>query len=466
MVQADASLKRILKPGRNVTDWGGMQKAGVKNVARPQTEADLEETVKFAARSDTKVSLRGSGHSAGGHSFCQDGLMIDLRDLNQVLELDQQNKTVRVQAGATWAVLTKILEPAGLAVTTKQEFDTFTIGGSIACNVHGKSIDYGPIIENIISLRLLLADGEIVTVSRQENGELFRAVVGGYGLLGIVVDVTLQLVDDRAIEKTEVVFMNLEPLLAAYIDRVRSDPENTPLCYGFIDPEGKQGYYVTYKYVGDDRQYSLDQLKRDETNPTLFNVFIWLQRNFKFTRRRAFHLMWSGSNKPEVTLRSRRLLIWDVAPSAFQKLLFQKYFVPVDNFLPFMQKAGQILKKYEDDLPVLTNHFRFVPGNNEALLSFSPEDTICMIPCYLAKKNNRRWVAKLEQATDELLNACLEQGGSYYLTFDIIASKKQLQQAYPCWDEFLALKNRCDPEGLFNSRFYEKYSESMVPSQL
>jgi FAD/FMN-containing dehydrogenase len=76
-----------------------------------------------------------------------------------------------------------------LAITTKQEFDIFTVGGSVAANVHGKSVDYGPLIESIQTLRLLRADGEIVSVSRAENADLFRAVIGGYGLFGVVVDV-------------------------------------------------------------------------------------------------------------------------------------------------------------------------------------------------------------------------------------------------------------------------------------
>ena len=459
MVKVDARSRPSLAPGGTMSDWGRMQKAKVGYVTKPKAEAELQQIINFAADNQSKVSMRGSAHSAGGHSFVEDGIVIDMRDMNGILELDEANKTIRVQAGATWEVLTKAVEPVGLAVTTKQEFDTFTVGGSVAANVHGKSIDFGPLIESILSFRLLKADGEIVSITRETHPELFSAVVGGYGLFGVIVDVTFQLVKDRPVEKTEVVFMNLEPLLASYVERVKRDPENTPLCYGFLDPECRKGFYVTYNYVDDGRGYSLDQLRREEPNPLLFNIFVWLQRNFGFVRRQAFHIMWGSSDKPDVTLRSRRLLLWDIAPSAFQELFFQKYFVPVDNFLPFVQKAGQILKRYENFLPVLTNHFRFVPGNSEALLSFSPGDTISMIPCYLAKKNDRRWLSKLEQATDELLNACLDEGGSYYLTFDIIASTQQFRRAYPQWEDLVRLKKQHDPLGMFSNCFFEKYGQ-------
>ena len=78
----------------------------------------------------------------------------------------------------------------------------------MAANVHGKSIDYPAIISHVLSFRILTADGEILNVSREEHPDLFRAAIGGWGLLGIIVDVTLQLVDDRVVEKSEVVYMS------------------------------------------------------------------------------------------------------------------------------------------------------------------------------------------------------------------------------------------------------------------
>ena len=448
----------MLTAGREVTDWGRMQRATVCAVAQPTSEAEVQEIVRAAAARGLTVSLRGAGHSAGGHSFRDGGVMIDLRGLNRILELDTERRTLRVQSGATWEVLTRALEPAGLAITTKQEFNTFTIGGSVAANVHGKSIDYGPLIESIVRLRIVTGDGAIVSASRDEHPDLFRAVVGGYGLLGVVVEVTFRLVEDRPVRKSEVVFMDADSLIPAYLERVNRDRRATPLCYGFLDSACRRGFYVTYTYTTGGSESVTDGYRRDEPNPILFNRLVALLRAFKIVRRRSFHLLWSGSDKPEVTLRSRRLLLWDRAPAAFKNLLLPKYFVPPERFSAFIRAAGDIFGKYEDDLPLMTNHFRFVPGNGEALLSFARDDRICLIPCYLARKDDRTWVGTLERATAELLDACLEHGGSYYLTFDIIASPEQFDRAYPEWKEFVAVKRKYDPRGLFSSRFYEKYA--------
>ncbi|MDH3637056.1 MAG: FAD-binding oxidoreductase [Gammaproteobacteria bacterium] len=437
-----------------VTDWGRMHRVRVKRIVTPRTQEELRDAVKRASAEGLKIALRGSGHSAGGQSLCEDGVMIDIRSLDRLIEVNEAGQTATVQTGADWAVMTRALEPLRLAVATKQEFDTFTIGGSLACNVHGKTIDYGPLIETTDSFRLLTAGGDIINVSRTENAELFPAVIGGYGLFGIVVDATFKLVTDRVVEKTEVVYMNAEPLIASYIERIKRGPA---LCYGFLNEDCSRGYYVTYDAI-DDSGFELSELKRDELNPRLFNKFIALQRHSKMLRERAFHFMWAGSNRPEVTLESRRLLLWDKGPRAFDDMLLQKYFVPIGNFSAFLAEIRPLFARFGDELPLLTNHFRYVPGNDESLMAFAPQDAICLIPCYLARKDDAGWYARLKEATEQLIDIVLQHGGTYYLTFDSIPTCSQFQAAYPNYNEFFALKRKHDPEERFSSLFYEKYT--------
>ena len=454
--RAEAARRTV--GGNSITDWGRLQSATVRRIVRPSTEVELQQVVREAAQSGTAVATRGVAHSAGGQSFCDDAVVVDMTGLSRVLSLDEAGKTIRVQAGADWGILSQVLEPKRLAVTTKQEFQIFTLGGSLAANVHGKTIDYGPLIESVESVRLLKADGEIISVSRVENAELFPAVIGGYGLLGIVTDATLKLVAERPVEKAEVVLMDRDSLLEAYLGRVGQPPRRIPLCYGFFDATCQRGYFVTYKYAEVPADVPLESLKRDEPNPLAFDFLIGLERWVGPVRRRSFDLMWATSGKPEVTTRSRRLLLWDKPPRAFQGTLLQKYFVPAPAFAEFARRAGMILGKYGDELPVFTNHFRFVPGNEEALLPFAPQDSICLIPCYLARKGSAAWVAALERATGELVDAALELGGRQYLAFDSIASPEQFQRGYPRAGEFFELKRQHDPGGLFRNRIYEKYS--------
>ena len=79
--------------------------------------------------------------------------------------------------------------------------DSLTIGGAVAANIHGRGLTYPPFSADVVSLQLLCADGELVTCSRGQNPELFRMVVGGYGLFGVVVSVALQLVRRQKVER-------------------------------------------------------------------------------------------------------------------------------------------------------------------------------------------------------------------------------------------------------------------------
>ncbi len=167
--------------------------------------------------------------------------------------------------------------------------------------------------------------------------------------------------------------------------------------------------------------------------------------------------MWLSTRAREVTLRSRRLLLWDEPPKALEQTLLQKFIVPARAFGSFLARAGEVLRRHRDELPQFPPHFRFVPGGDDAMLPLAPTDSICLILCHLATPESAEWRRAFERGTAELLDACLAEGGRHYLTFDTVATREQLIRAYPRWEEFVALKRLRDPEELFTSSFYERY---------
>lgn len=81
-----------------------------------------------------------------------------------------------------------------------QSYNDFTVGGSLSVNVHGRD-PLGSLIKTVISLKILLANGIIVEASRTNHSDLFYAAIGGYGLVGQIVEVTLQLTDNIPIQR-------------------------------------------------------------------------------------------------------------------------------------------------------------------------------------------------------------------------------------------------------------------------
>ena len=112
--------------------------------------------------------------------------MLELAD-HRGVSLDGDVATVR--SGTTWAEVQELANREGLAVRVQQSSNNFTAGGSLSVNCHGRDKDFGPIASTVRSLRVLLADGRILTAtpedpSDSEAGGLFAAVLGGYGLVG------------------------------------------------------------------------------------------------------------------------------------------------------------------------------------------------------------------------------------------------------------------------------------------
>src|SRR5262249_32648852 len=122
-----------------------------------------------------------------------------------------------------WSKVQEVINPAGLALLAMQSDNSFTVGGSLSSNAHGRDLHTSTLIQSVRSLRIMLADGSIVRAGRTENSELFRLVVGGYGLFGVVLDVELALTGNCVFEQTSCV-MPFQELKRYFLREIQSDP--------------------------------------------------------------------------------------------------------------------------------------------------------------------------------------------------------------------------------------------------
>src|SRR5947208_5168437 len=144
----------------------------------------------------------------GGQQFATDSICIDTRSLDRMISFDQEHGLIEVEAGMQWPKLIHAYLNAQRdsakqwGIAQKQTgADTFTLGGSLSSNVHGRGLAMKPLISNIESFTLLNADGKSIRCSRDENNELFRLVIGGYGLFGLIESVTLRLVPRQRLRR-------------------------------------------------------------------------------------------------------------------------------------------------------------------------------------------------------------------------------------------------------------------------
>ena len=172
--------------------WNGSIDRRPGLIARCTGVADIRAALAYARRTGGPVAVRGGGHSFPGHSTCDDGILLDLSPLKGI-RVDPVRRTARAQAGVLLGELDRETQAFGLAtpagIVTHTGLAGLTLGGGIGWLMR----KYGLTIDNLISVDLVTAEGELVTASEDTNSDLFWGIRGGGGNFGIVTEFEFRL---------------------------------------------------------------------------------------------------------------------------------------------------------------------------------------------------------------------------------------------------------------------------------
>lgn len=448
---------KAVVPSTTLNDVTGLNKIEVARSYRPSTIEELQKIVAEAQRDHLKISMGGQQHSQGGQQFAPGGIYVDMRSFNQVLSINQAQKTITVQPGITWEGIQNRVNPLGLAVKVMQASNIFTVGGSLAVNVHGWDFHAAPLIETIRSMKILLPDGSIRTANREENNDLFCLAIGGMGLVGIIVEAEIELTENETYQKSAQV-LPMEKYNEFFTKEVLAKPDIRLHYARFSISDGNllnQMIAVSYsRYSGNEKALSV--LKNEESIE-LNQFLLHLHRRISLSKAMRWPIEVKRETDGGLITRNNvmrpEVLFLEYNCSRDTEIL-QEYFIPPDRFEAFTRRLQKIVTEDKVNLQNVT--VRYVHADTQSTLAYAQKNMFAFV-LYINQKKSAAGIEKAKNWTQKMVTAALEEGGTYYLPYQRYPSQAQFRQAYPNYRQFLEGKKRFDPDGLFSSAFFEEY---------
>lgn len=439
---------------RTVGDFSGLTAVRVADERRPLTTGEVGDLVGAWPGA---ISVGGGRYSMGGQIAAPDSLHLDMRGMNRAIAVDPRRRTVRVQAGTTWRDLQDAIDPHGLSVSIMQSYSNFTVGGSVSVNCHGRYVGKGPLVNSVRAVQMVLADGEVVEL--KPGDALFGAVFGGYGGLGVVTEVELDLARNTRLRRV--------------VERLgRADLESYPEHFrSRIAANARVVLHNADLRPPDFDEPRLISWVETQRPVTVAERLIPRDRNYRTDQA----LIWAVSELPggkalrtgiEDQVLEREAVVWrnyeasldtdslEPRTRLFSTYLLQEYFIPAANFHAFARAMANVLKRR--GVNALNVSIRHSPADSASLLRWAAEDVFSFV-LYYKQRSSERASREAGIWTRELIDAALANGGRYYLPYRLHAARSQFEEAYPEIGEFLALKARVDPRGKFRNLLWDKY---------
>lgn len=441
-----------------LSGWGRTSPTRAR-LLRPSTGEEISSALEDAPVEQGGVIARGAGRSYGDAAQNGGGTVVDTTGLRGILELDEPSGLVRAGAGTTLAQLLLFLARRGLTLPVVPGTRHVTVGGAIACDVHGKNhTASGSFGRHVRSLRLCTPGEGTVVVSPQLEPELFDGTTGGMGLTGIVLDATLQAVPMRT------------PYALADVDRT-DDLEG---ALALMATDGSHRYSIAWiDLMARGRRFGRSIVTRSQEGPDSITAPRRLGTSSlggaPFGLRPAVSVPDGFPHRllnPE-TVRAFNAVHWRSAPrhGRDRTLTMSAQLFPLDALGEWNRLYGTAgLVQYQFVVP--TGHERTlldtiqllrarrVPMYLAVLKRFGPSSSgLLSFPLegWTVAIDIPAGMPSLAGALDRADDLIAGVGGRVYLAKDARLSADMLRAMYPGLERFKELRARVDPDGRLRS---------------
>lgn len=401
-------------------------------LVRVGSAADIAKTIHFARQHDFALAVRGGGHSASGHGTVHGGIVIDLRDLDEV-SIDTTNRTVWVGGGATVNMVLKALEPHGLVVGFGDSGDVGVGGIVTGGGVGYLSRLHGVTADAVLAAEVVLADGRVVMASPQSEPDLFWAIRGGGGNFGVLTRIQLQAQELPAFSGGMLVLPGTAEAIAAFAAAAQAAPDTLsaiamvmpapPAPFIPQDLRGQLIILALVAYAGPDEMAGAALAPFRALGPVLDTV-----------KPAPFLSLYDGpGGEPPGMPETRTFFVDRVGKDDARTIV---------GFLSESDSAMRMVQ-----IRVLGGAVNRVPADATAYAHRDAQIMLFLANFYsdeTDRPRRRKWV-------DDLMSALRQENDGAYVNFLGDEGAARTRSAYPgrTWDRLRQIKQRYDPDNVF-----------------
>lgn len=392
------------------SNWFGNQTCYPTRIEAPATESELQEIVAGAAKEGRAVRAVGSGHSLPPIALT-DGVMLDLSGLGGAVRVGSTEATVTAPGGWPVRDIWGPMWDAGFAPRSMGELGAATLAGAVSTGVHGSGLDLPSMSGTVSRLRLVTADGDVREIGH-ETPETLRAAQVSMGMLGVVTEVTIDVVPAHDLRESAY-FLSVAELLERW-DELAALYKHSIFWY-LPTPESGRFFGMPPAPNGEEIfVIARNPLAVDDTDAEL--------------------------GEGERRDRAYRILTFDVDAARYRDARDLEFAVPYDSGkATFTEMRERIRSGEPDALPI---EMRFVAEDDAMLSPFrnGPRAVFGMLA-----KPDTQW----RRFFDESARSFRAAGGLAHWGKYQPLTRAELDQVYPDADRFRQIRRELDPAGVF-----------------
>jgi FAD/FMN-containing dehydrogenase len=431
-------------------------------IREPEPEAELIAAVRAelreAAATKRPVVVGAARHSMGAQSLAREGTAITLE--SRRVEPDTAAGVYRVDAGARWADVIKALDPIGFSPVVMQSNNDFGVASTFCVNAHGWPAPHGPFGSTVKSLRMILADGSLVTCSRTENADLFAHAMGGYGLFGIIISLDVEMTPNLLLlPRAERIAA--EEFGRKFADTVTRDP-SVRMAYGRLSLARRHFFEEALITVYRPHRTPPADLPAAEHGGALTGLTNGIYRA-QIGSETMKAIRWEMETKLNPAISSRPVTrntlmnepVSNLANKDMQRTdILHEYFVTPDRFKDFVGVCRDVIPKAKAEFINVT--LRYIESDTTSRLTYAPNPRISAVMSFSQEMTVDGEVDMMTM-TERLIDGVLSVGGTFYLPYRLHARRDQVVKAYPAAAAFAARKREFDPGLLFRHALWTSY---------